>query len=327
MNRNRLLNAKNWWRESKLNTKNRRSLDVNRYAYRPTFNVRRFIGCFQCISVFYSLIFGLWLLTVFFNLNCTQPTPKIPKRIVSLVPSITEIIFALGREEYLKGNTIYCDYPEPAKQIYKVGDFSNPSLEKIVNIKPEIVFATMPEQKIVIEKLKELGIEVFISQPNDITGMLKEIRAMAKVLGVMHKGDSLAKAIETELNQMKPKPTRVPVYLEISSTPLMTVGNGSFINDVIKRAGGKNIFEDLIQEYPVIDQEEIIKRNPEKIFILHPLTKKQELKERIGWWKISAVKNNQIYDDINPDLIFRPGPRIIEGIKALAQPISSYKNP
>jgi len=262
-------------------------------------------------------------LTLAFGLSCAQNTPKIPKRVVSLVPSITEIIFALGREDYLKGNTIYCDYPAAAKRIYKVGDFSNPSLEKIVGLKPEIVFATMPEQKITIERLEELDIKVFISQPKTITDLLREIRAIGKVLGVKSRGDSLANTLENELNQIKPKLTGALIYLEISSTPLMTVGNGSFITDLINRAGGKNIFDDLIQEYPVIDQEQVIKRNPKIIFILHPLTKRQEVKKRIGWEKIKAVQNDRIYDDINPDLLFRPGPRIIEGIRTLAQKIDS----
>jgi iron complex transport system substrate-binding protein len=270
---------------------------------------------------FKYLIF--WVLILTLDLNCTLNTQKIPKRIVCLVPSITEIIFALGREDYLKGNTIYCDYPAVAKRIDKVGDFSNPSLEKIVGLKPEIVFATMPEQKIIIERLEELGIKVFISQPKTIDGLLKEIKFISKILGVEQRGDSLVSAMEKDMNQIKSSLTIVPVYLEISSTPLMTVGSGSFINEVVTRAGGKNIFDDFIQEYPVIDQEKVIKRNPEIIFILHPMTKKQEVKERIGWGNIDAVQNNRIYDDVNPDLLFRPGPRIIQGIQTLAQRISN----
>jgi iron complex transport system substrate-binding protein len=263
-----------------------------------------------------------------FMFSCSQPVPKIPKRIVCLVPSITEIIFALDRQEYLKGNTIYCDYPEPAKQIYKVGDFSNPSLERIANLKPEVVFATLPEQKMVIDRLQQLGIKVFVSQPKDIDGMLKEIREIGKALSAERKSDSLVNYLQSELDSITSIQSQVTshkqtrVYLEISATPLMTVGNGSFINDVIRRAGGKNIFDDLSQEYPVIDQEEVIKRNPDVIFILHPLTKSAEVKKRLGWQKISALKNGKIYDDVNPDLLFRPGPRIIEGIKVLAQRIS-----
>ncbi len=270
---------------------------------------------------FWQLIFGILILIL--GLNCTQNTQKIPKRVVCLVPSITEIIYALGCEDYLKGNTIYCDYPEPAKQIYKVGDFSNPSLEKIVGLKPEIVFATIPEQKIIIDQLKELGIKVIISQPTTINSLLKEIKTISKILGNESRGDSLLTTMATELNQIIPKQLNIPLYLEISSTPLMTVGSGSFINDVIRRAGGKNIFDDLIQEYPVIDQEEVIKHNPSVIFILHPLAKKEEVKNRIGWQNIDAVLNNRVYDDVNPDLIFRPGPRIAQGIKALIQRIES----
>jgi cobalamin transport system substrate-binding protein len=263
------------------------------------------------------------LLILSLALNCATNISKVPRRVVCLVPSITEIIYALGQEDYLKGNTIYCDYPAAAKQIYKVGDFSNPSLEKIVGLKPEIVFATMPEQKIIIDQLRGLGIKVFISQPTTIDSLLKEIKAIGKILGNERRGDSLAITLANELSQIIPKQSNIPLYLEVSSTPLMTVGSGSFISDVIRRAGGKNIFGDLNQEYPVIDQEEVIKRNPSVIFILHPLAKKEEVKKRIGWQNIDAVKNNRIYDDVNPDLIFRPGPRIVQGIKALIQRIES----
>jgi|UniRef100_A0A7C6A964 iron complex transport system substrate-binding protein len=271
--------------------------------------------------LFYSLLVSILLLYLSF-LNCEPKIAKVKKRAVSLVPSITEIIFALGKDDCLVGNTIYCDYPEEAKKIYKVGDFSNPNLEKIVGLKPDIVFATMPEQKIIIERLKELKIPVFVSQPVSIDSMLKEIKAIGKILGVPQKGESLTMALATELDQIKPKNLAIPVYLEIAQTPLITVGGGSFINDVLNRAGGRNIFGFLTQEYPVIDAEAVIKLNPKVIFILHPLAKKEEVKKRIGWQKITAVKENRIYDDVNPDLIFRPGPRIVQGIKALMARIS-----
>lgn len=276
-----------------------------------------------------SLIFWVLASTLYVSsviiaifINCGPKTTKTAKRVVSLVPSITEIIFALGQKDCLVGNTVYCDYPAAAKDIYKVGDFSNPSLEKIVALKPEIVFTTMPEQKIIIEQLKELKIPVFISQPVTINRMLEEIKTIGKIFGVAPKGESLAMAIEMELKEIRPKGFAIPTYLEISSIPLMTVGSGSFINDVINRAGGKNIFADLVQEYPVIDQEEVIKRNPSVIFILHPLTPKEEVKRRLGWQNITAVRENRIYDDVNPDLIFRPGPRIVQGIKALNSRLS-----
>lgn len=263
-----------------------------------------------------------WLVLLFCLFACAQPIAKTPKRIVSLAPSITEIIFALGCGNNLKGNTTYCDYPEAAKLVYKVGDFSNPSLERIVALKPEIVFATLPEQKIIVDKLQKLGIRVFISQPKDLDAMLQEIKAISQLLKVCSKGDSLVQSLKNEIqNSIANRQNPVPVYLEISSNPLITVGGSSFINDVINKAGGKNIFSDLSQEYPIVSQEEIIKRNPSVIFILHPLTKQAEVKKRLGWQKITAVAQGKIYDDINPDLIFRPGPRIGQGIKTLAQRI------
>jgi iron complex transport system substrate-binding protein len=247
-------------------------------------------------------------------------------KVVSLVPSVTEIIFALGQERQLAGNTTFCDYPEAAKQVYKVGDFSNPSVEKIVALKPGLVFATLPEQQASVEKLTQLGIKVFISRPNSLDSMLKEIVAIGRVLGVQARGESLAASLRQRLARIADGDTmrnRVPldsprVYLEISEQPLMTVGKSSFVNEAIERAGGANIFGDVAKEYPVVTQEQVIERNPEVIFIFHPQTTRKELAQRLGWQSVAAVKAKRTYDDVNQDLLFRPGPRLVDGIEQLA---------
>jgi len=237
------------------------------------------------------------------------------------VPSITEVIFALGKESLLVGNTIYCDYPEGAKKIYKVGDFINPSLEKIVALRPDIVFLTLPAQKIIQEKLNTLKIKTFVSQPKDFETMLDEIKEIGRQLGAEKRACSLSHFLQEAKEKIRFPP--IKVYIEISPQPIISIGKKSFLSDILEKQGLKNIFSDIEEEYPIIRIEDIIKRDPEVVLILHPLSRKEEVKKRLGLEKVKAVQSGQIIDEINPDLLLRPGPRIIEGLKMLHSILSS----
>lgn len=253
------------------------------------------------------------------HLSCSSHSPPAQRGIVCLVPSVTEIIYALGQEKQLVGNTTFCNYPEAAQQIYKVGDFSNPSTEKIIALKPRLVFATLPEQQSTVEKLKKMGIKIFISRPSSLDSMLEEIVSIGKVLGAGVRAETLVDSLRQRLARIPVPVNGTRVYLEISAQPLMSVGKASFLNEAVERAGGSNVFADIDKEYPVVTQEQIIARNPEVIFILHPQTTNAELLQRLGWKDVAAVKARRVYDDLNPDILFRPGPRIIEGIEQMAE--------
>jgi iron complex transport system substrate-binding protein len=260
---------------------------------------------------------------LFFNFNFKYNKKETtPKRVISLVPSVTEIIYALGQESLLVGNTVYCDYPEAAKDIYKVGDFSNPSIERIVRKKPSMIFATLPEQKNTVEQLKKYKIPVFISHPKTVDSVLSEISQIGKILNADEAANVLIAALKNKMAEIASKNTNIidspKVYIEIGATPIMTIGNLSYINDLIRYAGAKNVFCDIDREYIVTNSEELIKRNPDIIVILHPLARKAQVKKRLGWSQINAVKKNRIYDELNPDYFFRPGPRFIYGVEDLS---------
>lgn len=266
-------------------------------------------------------VFNFWFLI--FNLSCSKSKHTTSsQRIISLVPSITEIVFALGKESLLVGNTIYCDYPEEAKQIYKVGDFSSPSIEKILKKKPSLVLVTLPEQKNVVEELKKYKIPVFTSRPKSVDSVLNEIIEIGKLIDAYDEANILVIALKNKLKEIADKNPNIidspKVYVEISATPIMTIGNLSYINDLIRYAGAKNVFADIDREYIVTNSEELIARNPDVILILHPSAKKAQVKKRLGWSQITAVKKGRIYDDLNPDYFFRPGPRFIYGVEDLA---------
>lgn len=240
-------------------------------------------------------------------------------RVVSLVPSITEIVYCLGAEKNLVGNTNQCDYPEEAKRVYKVGDFQMPDMERIIALKPTLVFATLPIHRQIIEKLSELKIAVYVSAPEDIEGVFAEIESVGVLLEKREQAKKLVTGMRRQLDSL-PKFTDTPrVYVEISYAPLMSVGRGGFINDLIRRAGGKNVFESIPVPYLTVDPEMVVKANPDVILILHPGATASEVKERVGWSRISAVRQSKVFTGLDEDLFFRPGPRIIEGIFLLAR--------
>jgi len=261
-----------------------------------------------------SLLFALALLV------CGRPSrqkPAVRLRVVSLVPSVTEVIYAVGAERSLVGSTNQCDYPDAAKAVYKVGDFMDPDVERIVALGPGLVFATLPVQKRLVDKLTELKIPVYVSRPQNVEAVFREIDSVGTLLGVRARAEQLVAAMMARLESL-PRHTDTPrVYVEISATPLMTAGGHTFINGLIERAGGRNVFEDALQEYPVIDAEMVAQRDPQAILLLHPDVKALDVTSRVGWSCISAVRAGRVYDDIDYDLFFRPGPRVVDGIVLL----------
>jgi len=243
--------------------------------------------------------------------NCKNPSNEPDFKIVSLSPAMTEIIFALGAEKNLVGVTTYCDYPDSAKKIYKVGDFSNPSLERILNLKPNLVVVNLPEQNRIKNQLEKFGIKTFTTSPERLEDIYKEILNLGSILNREKQADSLVNYMKVNIN---PRPwSKKKVYVEICTRPLITIGAESYLNELIEMAGGENVFSDLNKDYPVINQEQVIIRNPEIIIVLHP----EEITNRIGWQNISAIKNKRVYKDMNQDWLMRPGPRLVLGFKEI----------
>jgi iron complex transport system substrate-binding protein len=248
-------------------------------------------------------------------------------RVVSLVPSVTEIVYAVGAGRLLVGNTNQCNFPEAAKSLYKVGDFMSPDLERIVALHPGLVFLTLPMHRQLLDKLNEMKMPVYVSRPADIEAVFREIDTVAQLLGRRAAGESLVAAMRRRLDSIPAFPDTPRVYVEISGTPLMTAGGGTFINELLTRAGGRNIFANSVQEYPVVDPEAVVEADPQVILLLHPDMSVKDVAGRIGWGGISAVRNGRIYDKLDEDLLFRPGPRIVDGVVLLARLLHSESVP
>lgn len=245
-------------------------------------------------------------------------------RIISLAPSTSEILFSLGLSDEIIATSTFCNFPPESKTKEKIGTFSQPDIEKILSLKPDIIFATGLEQAAVVAHLRQLNLNVLISDPATIEELFTSIEeiggltnkkneAVVLVNQMREKIAEINAKVATISEQKKPK-----VFVELWSDPLMAAGKGSFVDELITLAGGINIAYDTPRPYSYFSVEQVIARNPDCI-ILGYMNEGEysHLKHRLGWDVISAVKNGRIYSDIDPDLFLRPGPRLIIGLEEI----------
>jgi len=266
-------------------------------------------------------------LTITDSLGRDVVISKQPETIISLAPSNTEILFALGLGDRVIAVSEYCNYPPEAQDRTKIGGFSTVNIEKAVDLKPDLVLATCGVQEAIVEELERLGLTVIALDAKNIEDVIKNIRLVGKATGQLEIAEELARRLEQRIKAVTDKTRDLPdnqkpkVFYEIWNDPLMTVGPGTFIHHLIHLAGGVNIALDSKTEYPVYNLELLIERNPEVIIISlghgSSTTSVEEVKSREGWQIIDAVKNNRVYN-INADIIARTGPRIADALEEIA---------
>lgn len=242
------------------------------------------------------------------------------QRLIITSPELAEIIYVLDGADEIVGITKECNYPPKIQNITNVGNFSTLNYEKIIRLNPTIIFTSSLEQAKTANKLRDFGFNVVQIYPKDLNSLKMSIIKIGNLLNRKEKADSLSKYISNSLRNLNYNEKNKPkVFLEIYGNPLMTVSDNSFVGQLVKLAGGENLFPKLPRDYSRISPEKIISRNPDVIITTYPGVTSKYIKSRMGWSDIKAVKNNRIYTikDVNPDLILRAGPRIIQGIKAL----------
>jgi len=234
------------------------------------------------------------------------------RRIVSLAPSATETIYALGAENRLVGVTSFCNYPPEVQRKKKVGSYYLPSLEKIVALKPDLIVLSAPGQEQIQTKLEGLGLKVLVLNPRTSGETLESFRLLGKVLGLEARAESLVLQVRAQLDSVRAQAQADPplVFVEIDSAPLFTCGGKSFLGELVRIAGGRNLFEDLPRDYAVVSAERVVTGKPDVILVVHPNAKARDVKERLGWGAIPAVKEDRVYDGLDEDVLTRPGPRI-----------------
>lgn len=283
----------------------------------------------------------LLLLAVFVSTNCrtanqtAQPdvplrevtddlgrTIKIPQtidRAVSLAPNLTENIFAVGAGNKLVGVTSFCDYPEEAEQIAKIGDTITPNIETIIALKPQIVFVSTASQiENFTRTLEQRNINVFVTNPNDFEGILRNLKQLGDILGTSENAAKLIADLQNRVNIVKEKVKDKPkakVFVQIAKEPLFTIGKDSFITEIIASAGGESATKAVAQAYPKLSKETALALNPATIILSES---PDNLEPNDVFKNSDAVKNKRVFK-VSAAWLARPGPRIVDAIELIAR--------
>lgn len=263
-------------------------------------------------------------LTVTDSAGRSVTIPARPERILSLAPSNTEILFALGLGDKVVGTDNFSDYPEAAKGKEKVGGLIDPNPEKMLALKPDVAFAIGGTEK-QYAKLLEQNVPVVVLQPKNLDEVYGTIRLTAKVAGVPDVAEAVVKQMQQRIQAVVDKTKGLPedkrpkVFYEIWDNPLMTAGPGSFIHDLIGLAGGRNIGEKVGKDYAEVSPELLVQQNPDLIISPHaPFLKSVKDGKYPAWAGVTAVKKQQLYQ-VNDNMISRPGPRLADALEQLAK--------
>lgn len=251
--------------------------------------------------------------------------PQPVRRIVSLAPSLTETIYALGLQDLLVGDTDYCDFPPEARNKKKVGGSINPSLEAIAALHPDLVLVTKSLNRLdTVNSLADLGIPSYSTDPHTVDDIISSAQRLADVLGAHEAGDTLAKDLERRLADTQQRvgslaPSRV--FFIVWPEPLISIGKDTFIADALQHAGAVSIV-DSSQSWPQINLEEVVRLQPDFLVFADSHsetapTSTAQFAELPGWRILQAVKNHRYA--VTSDAVNRPAPRIVSAIEDLAK--------
>lgn len=297
-----------------------------------------------------NCLFALLSLVLLISLSCSPPKAgesqspieitdqlgravkldKIPQRIVSLAPSNTEILFALGLADRVVGVTDYCNYPPEAKQKPSIGGFSTPNMEKLVALAPDLVLAAPIHETEVIPQLEKKGVTVFALAPKTIDEVLESITLVGKITGEEKEAAKLVAGMRTRIEAVTDKtdnlsPEQRPrVFYIVWHDPLMTAGRGTFHDELIRKAGGINIAGDL-SGYPSISLETVVQVSPQVIISGVGMGTGLDAPMQFALTEprlrsTDARQQGRVYA-MDTDIADRAGPRIVDALEQFAQDI------
>ncbi len=273
------------------------------------------------------------------DLGRTVTVPVKITRVVSLAPNLTENIFAIGAGDRLVGVTTFCNYPEAAKSIAKVGDTMTPNIETIIALKPDVVFVSTASQiEAFMKTLESNGIAVYVTNPTRLDEVFHNLeqfgimfgttdqtekfimdlqdrqREIQRTLGIPLRSDESPADIDKRVGAIK-------VFVQISKEPLFTLGKDAFLNDLLLSAGGRSVTENVASAYPKLSKETALALQPEAII----LSDSDDNREPNDAFKNSpAVKNGRVYK-LNADILSRPGPRLVDALEQIAHDLHPEK--
>jgi len=260
-------------------------------------------------------------------MGCAQAPgpPTVPKqgtaaskRIVSLTPNNTEVLFALGLGGRVVGVTKWCDYPPEAREKPKVGDV-NISLERVVGLQPDLVLAHTTLNRNIIRRLRQLKIRVVATDPKTLAEVISDIRLIGNATDTAQQAEKLVRTMETSIAAVRKRAAggqRLRTLVVIQPSPLWAAGPDTFVDEMIGIANGENIAHDARPGFNLFSTETAIARNPEVIIVTRP-EERAFFEENSLWRRTQAVRNRKVIT-IEPALLLRAGPRLVQGLERLA---------
>jgi iron complex transport system substrate-binding protein len=258
-----------------------------------------------------------------------------PEKIISVAPSCTEILYAIGAGDKVVGVTTYDDYPYDfaawiaSGNMSSVGDFTSPNMEVIISLDPDLILASGGVQEDDVNTLRDYGYKVLVLDPTSVDGILNNIELVGNTTGKQTEAAALINNLTSRINAVAEtvaNATKPEVYYETyyETTSSWTIGAEAWQNELIEKAGGTNIFGDQPTDYYQYQVEALIDRNPDVIVLpaegmgTGTQAALEDVKKRPGWDTMNAVQNDRIYQ-INPNIIERAGPRVVDAIEQMAE--------
>ncbi|HEV7796843.1 MAG TPA: cobalamin-binding protein, partial [Pyrinomonadaceae bacterium] len=249
--------------------------------------------------------------------------PETVTRFISLAPSLTEIVYAIGAGDGLVGRTTYCNYPAAAQKVEAVGDTLKPSIERIIALRPQVVFVSTASQlEAFTGELEAHHIAVYVTDSHDLEGVFRSIERIADVLGKRQQASDLLRELKGRVAAVEDRvKARAPVrvFYQVSDEPLYTIGHDAFITDLIRRAGGISVTADVPGAWPRYSAESALAARPDAI-VLPTGGSMGNANSSVAspLKRLPAVINGRVYK-INDDHLSRPGPRAVDGLEDLAR--------
>jgi iron complex transport system substrate-binding protein len=248
--------------------------------------------------------------------------PRHPKRIISLAPDVTELIFLLNAGERLMGVTTHCNWPELAGRLPKIGDLLNPNYELILAAKPDLVIgSTAGNDRSAILKLEGLGVPVYVTAPRSVKSIYETVISVGRIVGCDARAAVLVTQMQGRLEELKRRLSGLPKTHAFFMTwfdPLLAPGKNTFENDVLREAGVDSLTSEIEEFYPRYSLEQLIQQDPDVLITVeHTGRSLPDLKQTPGWRRLKAVNGGRVY--ILNEVFQHPSPRFIDGVEELAR--------
>jgi ABC-type Fe3+-hydroxamate transport system substrate-binding protein len=282
--------------------------------------MKRLLALFSLIAIMTGPCFASRTLTD--EMGRKVVVPDHPHRVICLMPTVTDTVFALGAGDDVVAISDYTKYPAAALKKPSVGDLINPSIETILSLHPDLVIGTQPKGPMeVTDQLERAGIPIFLVSPHGIAGIFHSIESVGMALNRTPQADALVQRLQQRVDAVRARTKNLPaprVFMPIWYDPITTIGKNAFITEVIEAAGGRSVTDDLSTEWPQISMEVVLERAPDALLLVRGgKTTLQVLQDRPGWSSMTAIKARHAY--YVDDRINFASPVAIDALEDLAK--------